>query len=201
MHAWAFVVSLPAGLLLLFRTSMDVGRVGAAVFAVTLAAVFGTSAAYHHAKTLVLRQRLRRADHSMIYLLIAGTYTPVCLVALPRSVGVPILVLIWSMAAVGVACKVLGGPRVMRSSSVLYIAMGWAALAAFPSLVRHIDPAALTLLIIGGILYTVGAIVLYRRRPDPAPMVFGYHEVWHLFTVLASAAHFGMVWLVLTPSA
>ena len=196
LHAWAFLVSLPAGALLLANSAAPTARVGAGIFAVTLAGVFGTSAAYHRARTTTSVRLLRRADHSMIYLLIAGTYTPVCLVALPRSVGVPLLAVIWTAAAIGVGCKLLAGPRLMRLSSVLYLAMGWAALAALPSLVRHVEASALVLLVIGGLLYTIGAVVLYRRRPDPRPTVFGYHEVWHAFTILAGAAHFAMVWMV-----
>jgi hemolysin III len=160
--------------------------------------VFGTSAAYHRARTGVSARLLRRADHAMIYLLIAGTYTPVCLVALPRDVGVPLLGFIWLVAVLGVGAKLVCGPRLMRAASVLYLAMGWVALAAMPSLLDHLDRAEMVLLLLGGALYTVGAVVLYRRRPDPRPVVFGYHEVWHAFTVAASASHFAMVWLVTT---
>jgi hemolysin III len=196
LHRWSFLASLPAGLALVLWSAGGRARVGAAVFAVTLTGVFATSAAYHQAKTAVSARLLRRADHAMIYLLIAGTYTPVCLAALPRSVGVPLLAFIWLAATVGVGLKLLAGPRLMRLASILYLAMGWAAVVALPSLVDHLEPAELVLLLIGGVLYTAGAVVLYRRSPDPRPVVFGYHEVWHAFTVAASAAHFGMVWLV-----
>ena len=198
LHSWSRSVSLPAGLALIVLSRSGAPRIGAAIFALTLTGVFTTSAAYHLARSRVSARVLRRADHSMIYLLIAGTYTPVCLAALPRSVGLPLLAFIWLVALVGVICKMVAGPRLMRASSGIYIAMGWVALLALPDLLRTLRPAELVLLGLGGALYTVGAIVLYFRRPDPRPAVFGYHEVWHAFTVAASAAHFGMVWLVTT---
>jgi hemolysin III len=200
LHAWAFAASLPAGAVLLARDGPASARVAAAVFVLSLAGVYGTSAAYHRARGAVTRRLLQRADHSMIYLLIAGTYTPVCLLALPRSVGLPLLAVVWTASALGVVCKLVGGPRLMHASSVLYLGIGWVAVAALPALVRHVDPQAMALLVVGGLLYTAGAFVLYHRRPDPRPHVFGYHEVWHAFTVVAGAAHFAMVWVVVTPA-
>ena len=198
LHSWSFLASLPAGLALVLWSRSGSARVGAAVFAVALTGVFGTSAAYHRARTGVSARLLRRADHAMIYLLIAGTYTPVCVAALPRSTGMPLLGFIWLVAVLGVGAKMVAGPGLMRASSGLYVAMGWVALLALPALVRNLDDVELALLLLGGALYTVGAVVLYRRRPDPRPVVFGYHEVWHAFTVAASAAHFALVWLVTT---
>jgi hemolysin III len=196
LHLWAFLASLPAGVVLLGATTGAPARAGAGVFAGSLAAMFATSATYHRARGQLSRALLRRADHAVIYLLIAGTYTPVCLIGLPPAVGVPLLVSVWVVAAVGIGCKLLGGPRLMRGSSVLYIVVGWAGVVALPWLVGSFPPAALALLVAGGALYTVGVVILYRRRPDPLPSVFGYHEVWHALTVVAAAAHFAMVWLV-----
>jgi hemolysin III len=198
IHSWSFLASLPSGLALVLWSRGGSARVGAVVFALALAGVFGTSAAYHRARSGISARLLRRADHAMIYLLIAGTYTPVCLAALPRSVGVPLLGFIWTTAVLGAGAKLVGGPRLMRGASTLYLAMGWAAVAALPALVRHLQRPELALLVAGGVLYTVGAVVLYRRRPDPRPVVFGYHEVFHAFTVAAGAAHFAMVWSVTT---
>lgn len=200
LHSWSFRASLPAGAALVVWSRAGAARAGAAVFALTLAGVFGTSATYHLGRSRVSPRVLRRLDHAMIYLLIAGTYTPVCVAALPRSTGVPLLVFIWVAAVLGVALKLLGGLRVMRWGSVLYLAMGWAAIVALPALVRGLEAAELVLLLLGGLLYTGGAVVLFRRRPDPRPAVFGFHEVWHACTVAAAAAHFGMVWLVCAPA-
>jgi hemolysin III len=196
LHAWAFIASIPAGLALLIQATALSARIGAGIFAVTLAGVFGTSAAYHRGRGRVPLGLLRRADHSMIYLLIAGTYTPVCLGALPPSVGRPLLISVWVAAAVGVICKLAGGPALMRLSSLLYLLLGWAGIVALPALVRSVSPTVLGLLVAGGLIYTAGAVVLTRRHPDPRPAIFGYHELWHACTILAASAHFAMVWLV-----
>ena len=195
LHAWAFWITLPAvvGLVL----AADRGRVAVAIYGSSLAAVFGVSAAYHRlARTARAQHLMRRLDHSMIFLLIAGTYTPVCLVALLRSQSLPLLGAVWGLTALGVAAKVWGPSSLLRASNVLYVVIGWLAVLALPTFVRTVSPAALTLMIAGGVLYSVGALTFYLRRPDPNPVVFGYHEVWHAYTVVAGACHFVMVALV-----
>jgi hemolysin III len=139
---------------------------------------------------------MRRLDHSMIFILIAGTYTPVCLAGLPRTWEVPMLAAVWSLALVGIATKVWGTDVVMRVSNSLYLVIGWLAVIALPVLLRSISTAALILLILGGCLYSVGAVIFYLRRPDPDPAVFGYHEIWHVLTVAAGISHFAMVAIV-----
>jgi hemolysin III len=197
IHTWAFWFTLPAVLGLFLAADRLGAQVGAAVFGASLAAVYGVSAAYHRLARTVRAQRLmRRLDHSMIFMLIAGTYTPVCLVALPRVWAVPMLWAVWGLALLGIASKVWGTDVVMRVSNGLYLVIGWLALFALPVLLRTISPAALTFLLLGGCLYTVGAIIFYLRRPDPNPAVFGYHEIWHAFTVLAGISHFAMVAIV-----
>ena len=183
--------------LLLVMADRPSARAGAAIFGASFMAVFGVSGAYHRlARTARAQRLMRRLDHSMIFVLIAGTYTPVCLLALPRSWWVPLLAVVWSLAAVGIALKLWGSGRVMVVSNSLYLLIGWLALIALPSFLRTVPPAALLLMLLGGVLYTVGAVLFFLRRPDPNPVVFGYHEVWHTFTVLAAASHFGMVALV-----
>lgn len=197
LHSWAFVAAIPAGVLLIVLAERPAARVAAAVYAATLLAVFGTSAAYHRlAQTYRARQIMQRLDHSMIYLLIAGTYVPICLVALPRAWGISLLAVVGGMGLFGIVLKLVAFRRFEWISYALYPAMGWAAIAAGPVLVQHLTGAQLALVVAGGLAYTIGFPILLVRRPDPWPTVFGYHEVWHSFTVLAAALHFGAVALL-----
>lgn len=196
LHAAAFFVVLPAGLYLLRAAETTGARVAVAVYWASLAGLFGTSATYHRvARTERAVKWFRRADHSMIFLLIAGTYTPVCLVALPRAWGIPMLVVAWVTALAGVIMKVvrIGSEATGGSGSWLYIVLGWGAVATLPALVSSLDAVQLVLLAAGGLLYTVGAVVLGTRRPDPVPHRFGYHEVWHAMTIAAGACHFALI--------
>ncbi len=197
LHLAGFLVSLPAGLALLWLADSVTAAIALLVYGLSLAALFGTSAAYHLlARTERAQRIMRRLDHSMIFIQIAGTYTPVCLLALPHRWGYPILALIWAGAAAGVSVKLLGGLRLLRISNALYIVMGWVSLLALPVIVANLTTGEFALLVIGGVTYTIGAFLFYLQRPALNPMIFGYHEVWHVFTVLAALAHFGMVWMV-----
>ncbi len=194
LHTWAFALSIPAALVLVLVARGDLDRLAASIYGASLVAVFGVSAAYHRlARSAVAQKRMQRLDHSVIYLQIAGTYTPVCLLALPPAWGRPALLIVWTLAGVGVALKVAGSPSLVRASNGFYPVLGWAAMVMAPVLVRSLSQVELGLLLLGGALYTAGAIVFYRRRPDPSPLVFGYHEVWHACTVAAGASHFLMV--------
>jgi hemolysin III len=190
----AFGVSLPAGILLLLAADSVSGRVASAIYGATLLLLFGTSALYHrwHREDRV-RVWLQRLDHSMIYLLIAGTYVPLCLVALPPQWGIPLLAVIGAIALTGVLWKLVAFHRAKWFSSSLYLVMGWAAIAATPALVQHLTTAQLLLVLAGGVAYTVGFPVLILNRPNPWPRSFGYHEVWHSFTVVAAGCHFAAV--------
>ncbi len=199
IHTWAFVVSIPAGILLLLSSHRAAARTSVAIYALSLAAVFGTSAAYHRlARSITARRRMRRLDHAMIYVLIAGTYTPLCLLALPRAWGIPLLAVLWTGAAVGITLQLIGVDRFRRISNIMYLVLGWAAIVGLPVMVHRLPSASLTLMLTGGLAYTIGAIVFFLHRPNPAPMVFGFHEIWHAFTVLAGASHFAMIWMVAT---
>lgn len=201
IHTWAFIAAIPAAAVLILISSNAIERVGAVVYGISLAAVFGVSAAYHRLAVSDRAQHImRRADHATVFVKIAGTYTPVCLVALPRSWGLPLLVAAWSIALLGVGVKVLAPRRFLPWASALYLAVGWVALAGLPALVRHLSTPALILLLVGGSTYSVGAVLFWLQRPDPKPSVFGYHEVWHVVTVVAAAAHFGTIVLVTTAS-
>jgi hemolysin III len=197
LHFAGFLISLPAGLALLWLAETVTATIALLIYAMSLMALFGTSAGYHLlARTERAQIIMRRLDHSMIFVQIAGTYTPVCVLALPGRWGYPILVVIWSAAALGVAVKLMGGARLLRISNALYIIMGWVAIAALPAILSHLSTGEFLLLLVGGAVYTIGAVLFFCRRPTLSPSIFGYHEVWHSFTVVAALAHFSMVWLV-----
>ena len=193
-HAVAFLAAIPAGVLLIVAADRASGRTSAAIYAATLLLVFGTSAAYHRlAQSPRARQIMRRLDHSMIYLLIAGSYVPICIVGLPGRWGIPLLAVVGGLALVGVTIKLAALRRVQWVGDALYPVMGWAAIAVTPALRDHLTPLQLGLVFAGGVAYTVGFPVLMLRRPDPWPRVFGYHEIWHGFTIVAAVLHFGSV--------
>jgi hemolysin III len=198
MHTWWFALAIPAGALLIISSEEAEARVAASIYAATLLLVFGTSAAYHRlARSPRARLVMQRLDHSMIYLLIAGTYTPLCLVALPQAWGIPILVSVAVCAVVGITLKLTAFGRAQVVSFALYPIMGWAIVVAVPVLVDNLSATQLGLIIAGGLAYTIGIPVLVVRRPNPWPRTFGYHEVWHLFTVVAATLHFAAVATVL----
>jgi len=201
LHQVAFLVSIPAGIALVVAARSWSARAGVLVYALSLTAMFGTSAALHRLRwSPRARLRMDRLDRTMIYVLIAGSYTPVCLLALRPGWRVALLALVWTGAAAGVVLVLLRTRRrgVGVARMVLYLGLGWISLLALPELARTLGPGRLALAVLGGCLYTVGAIVLIRRRPDPSPRVFGYHEVWHACTVAAGACHFALIWLLAT---
>ena len=195
LHQFVFFLSIPAGAILVVTAGTGLARIGAVVYAVSLTGLFATSAAYHRmAGSLRAREWLRRADHAMIFVLIAGTYTPVCLLVLQGAWRVVALSAVWTGALVGVGLK-LFRLQAMRLGNSLYLVLGWAVLALVPQLGSR--PAVLALVAAGGLLYTAGTVVLSRRRPDPVPEVFGYHEVWHCLVVAAAACHYAMILLLM----
>ena len=198
IHQVAFFVSIPAGLALGALAGDARERLAAAIFSVSLSGVFAASAAYHvgtWSQTAYLR--MRRLDHSMIFVLIAGSYTPFCLLVLKGGWSTAILSVAWGGAAFGVIVKVLGLDGRRWVSGALYITLGWVMVVALPSLVRDVSPVTVALIVGGGLLYTAGAVVLMRHRPDPVPGTYGYHEVWHTMGVTASACHYAAIVLVI----
>jgi hemolysin III len=139
---------------------------------------------------------MRRLDHAMIYVLIAGTYTPFSLLVLHRPWSIVLLSLVVSGAAVGILIQVAALDRLRVIGLSLYIVLGWLVILAAPQIVRSLNVGALIPLIVGGLLYTAGAVVLATRRPNPSPRVFGYHEVFHLATVVAAVCHYAAVFQV-----
>ena len=201
LHQVAFFASIPAGIALVLVARSWPARIGVLVYALSLTAMFGTSAALHRLRwSPRARLRMDHLDRTMIYVLIAGSYTPVCLLALRPGWRVALLALVWTGAAVGIALVLLWnrhrGIGVVRM--VLYLGLGWMSVLVLPDLSRTLGLGQLALVVMGGVLYTVGAVVLIRRRPDPSPRVFGYHEVWHAFTVAATACHYALIWLLAT---
>jgi len=197
LHTWAFWATIPSVIILLTVVDQPLARIGVVVFGASKLTLYGVSASYHRLAQSERAQRImRRLDHSMIFVLIAGTYTPVCLVVVPHPWRFPMLAVIWTMAAVGVGLKTLGRSGLMKWSNVLYITLGWLGVLALPVMIPNLSTAALVFMIVGGVLYTVGAFMFYRKSPDPSPLVFGYHEVWHAFTVMAGISHFAMVAMI-----
>ena len=194
IHAVAFLAAIPAGIILVVRASGAPARTAAVVYGLSLIALFGASSAYHRlGKTERTTAWLRRVDHSTIFVLIAGSYTPVCLVALSGWTGAVLLVVLWSAAIAGVVLKLARFDRSHRLGFTLYLTMGWAAVIAMPSLVTVVPLSTLLLLVAGGVVYTLGAIGLATRFPNPFPRVFGYHEVWHALVVVAAAFHYAAI--------
>jgi hemolysin III len=194
LHAATFFLAIPGVVLLIVAADTAVSRTAAGLYGGSLLLGFGVSAAYHRlAHSERARAVMQRFDHSAIFVLIAGTYVPVCLLGLPREWGIPLLIVVAALAAIGIGLKLLAFHRTNKLSYALYPIMGWVAIVATPALVQHVSTTQLVLIIAGGIAYTVGIPVLVTRRPDPWPKVFGYHEIWHVFTVVAAVLHFAAV--------
>jgi hemolysin III len=200
LHVWACVVSLAAGAVLVAVAAATRGaRPGAAtaIYALTVSLLFGTSALYHRLNWSPSKHAvMARLDHSMIFVFIAGTYTPFAVLSLPSASGRVVLAVVWTGAVAGLVLR-SSWPTAPRWLAVpLYLGLGWVAVFVLPDLLRHGGVAAFVLLLAGGALYTVGAVIYGLRRPDPVPHVFGYHEVFHLCTVLAAICHYIAVWLI-----
>jgi hemolysin III len=194
-HEWAFFASLVLGGALIVAARTPRAELAVAVYAVSLSALFGTSALYHRVNWTRpdLRRWMRRLDHSMIFFLIAGTYTPFALLALHGALAGAILVVVWIGAIAGAVVETIWIDHPKWVAALIYMSLGWAAVVAFPELWTAIGVGGTLLVGAGGLLYTAGAVVYATQRPDPNPAVFGYHEVFHLFVIAAAAAHFAAV--------
>jgi len=197
IHRVAFLLSGPAGLFLLFIAPTWEARIAVAVYALTLTTVFWVSSTYHRGSWSVEEfTRWQRRDHAAIFLLIAGSYTPYCVLALDGAWRTWTLVAIWVGAAVGILVK-LYRVDLHVLSGVMYLGLGWAGVILFPQFIRALSPAALILTVAGGLLYSLGALVLALHRPKLFPRTFGYHELWHAATAAAAACHYMAVVLIL----
>ena len=191
LHQAAFAVSLVTGTALVVLAQGARATTAATVYAVSVALLFGTSAAYHRGSwSPPARAVMERLDHSMIFVLIAGTYTPFSLLLLDGATRWTVFGVVWGGAAVGILARTLL-PRPSRwLFPALYLGLGWVALFVLPALLRAGGLVVLVPLLLGGLCYSAGAVVYARRRPDPSPRWFGYHEVFHALTLLAFAAHY-----------
>ena len=197
LHQYAFFVAVILGSLLVLFADGPRARVAAGIYVVGLAGLLGTSALYHRVTWASNRARMwmRRLDHSMIFVLIAATATPLAVLVLDDPLRTVLLCVAWGGTAAGVLLNLLWPMAPKWLSSAVYLAIGWSGVAAMPSLAGYAW-AALALMAAGGILYSIGAVVYALGRPDPAPKVFGYHEVFHLLVVVAAALHFAAVGIV-----
>jgi hemolysin III len=193
-HQYAFLASLALGALLVIAASGARERASAAIFATTVATMFGVSALYHRVTWRpAVRRWMRRFDHAAIYLLIVGTYTPFGLLALSGVWRWTVLPIVWGGALAAILLKLawVDGPKWL--SAAIGIALGWVGIVALPQLWEHAGASGVVLLLVGGMLYTLGAFVYAFRRPDPLPAVFGYHELFHALVIAAAACQYAAV--------
>ena len=194
-HEWAFFISLGLGAALIVAAETPKATLAVAIYAVSLSALLGTSALYHRVNWTRpnVRRWMRRLDHSMIFFLIAGTYTPFALLVLDGPLADAILVVVWVGAVIGAIVETVWIEHPKWVAALVYISLGWVAVVAFPGLWDEIGLGGTLLVAAGGLLYMVGAVVYATQRPNPNPRVFGYHEVFHLLVIAAAAAHFAAI--------
>jgi hemolysin III len=199
-HSYAFFVSLGCGVALILAASDGRARVAATIYAFAVSALLGTSALYHRVTWRPAARRwMRRLDHSMIFVLIAGTYTPVALLALRGSLASTILIVLWAGALGGVVFKLvwIDAPKWLFAG--VYVALGLVSAAIMGELPAAIGWLGVAGLATGGLLYVVGAVIYASGRPDPIPKVFGYHEVFHALVIAAAALHYAVIAFAVLP--
>jgi hemolysin III len=202
-HEWAFFVSLFLGAALIVTAKTPKATLAVAIYAVSLSALLGTSALYHRVdwKRPGVRRWMRRLDHSMIFFLIAGTYTPFALLVLNGPLSDAVLVVVWAGAIAGAIIEMIWIDHPKWVAALIYMSLGWVAVIAFPGLWNEMGVTGTLLVAAGGLLYTAGAIVYATQRPDPVPRVFGYHEVFHALVIAAAAAQFAAIAFFALPAA
>ncbi len=194
LHLVSFFVVLVAGPLLVARAHTAEARAVLTVYVVSLVALFGVSAAFHRIRwSPAGRRRMRRADHATIFLAIAGTYTAVAGLTVHGWAQVLVLCLVWIGGAIGITVRQVWLDAPKWAIAVPYIVAGWSALAIVPQLVRGLGGGGFALVLAGGACYTIGALCYSLKRPNPVPGVFGYHEVFHAFTVAGAALHYAAI--------
>ena len=194
LHQCTFIASIPAGLIVILLARGASGYVAASLYAASVAALFGTSALYHRGKwSPAIRLRMQQADHAMIFVLIAGSYTPITLLALRPAWGITLLALAWTITVIGVTLTFTRWHFMDRNSGYLYVTFGWVMVVALPVIVQALSATQLVLLFAGGVLYTVGAVLFGLERPRLRPHTFGFHEMWHVMTVAAAGCHYALI--------
>ncbi len=200
-HEIGFYVTLGIAVPVIATAEPGSPRTAVAVFAASLVGCFGASALYHRPTWRPsVRSWLARLDHAGVYLLIAGTYTPVAVLVMSRGWRLPVLTVVWSGAAAAILLKLLWVRAPKQLSAAIGIVLGWVGIVAFGQLLKLPLPGLL-LLVLGGLLYSVGAVIYARKRPDPIPSFFGYHELFHALTVAAAACHYVAVVFFVLPRA
>jgi hemolysin III len=199
LHAYAAAVSIASGATLIaVAAALRGGPAGATtgIYAATVTLLFGTSALYHRLHWSPRAHRLmKRLDHSMIFVFIAGTYTPIAALTLPHRAAAAVLVAVWTRALIGVLLQAAWPTAPRWLSAPCYIALGWVAVFVMPDLLRDAGVAAFVLILAGGLVYTLGGLVYALKRPNPYPGVLGFHEVFHLCTLVAALCHYVAIWL------
>jgi hemolysin III len=200
-HQWAFFASLGAGAALVLAASGVTAVIAMSIYAFSLSAMLGTSALYHRVTwTPEVRQWMRRLDHTMIFVFIAGTYTPFALLVMHGDLADAVLIVVWASAAGGVILNLVWITAPYWVTSVIYLSTGWVAIVTLPQLWEEIGPVGVGLIALGGALYTAGAVVYARRKPDPRPQVFGYHEIFHVLVIAAAAVQYAAVAIYALPA-
>ena len=200
-HPFAALASLVATSILLYQTRHDLPRqVSLLIFGLSMVLLFAVSSVYHIGNwSPRVRAALRAFDHSNIYVLIAGTYTPICVNVLSGWMRIFVLALVWSVAVAGISTSWISTKLPKWATSAIYIAMGWIVLIPMPTLLERLPGSAILTLVLGGICYTIGGVVYAMKRPNPFPRVFGYHEIFHLWVVAGSACFAAMIWIWVVP--
>jgi hemolysin III len=202
LHQYAFFVALAAAMPLVLTARTARGTLAASVYGGSLACLFGVSALYHRITWSARARRwMGRLDHAMIGLLIAGTFTPFGLLVLADTPAGLVLPVVWAGALAGILLHVVWIDAPKWLSALLYVVVGWSGLMAFPHLVDRLGWVATALMALGGALYSAGAAVYALRRPNPAPEVFGYHEVFHALVIAAAIPHYAVVAVYVLPGA
>jgi hemolysin III len=202
LHQYAFFVALAAAMPLVLTARTARGALAASVYGGSLACLFGVSALYHRVTWSARARRwMGRLDHAMIGLLIAGTFTPFGLLVLADTPAELVLPVVWAGALAGIVLHVVWFDAPKWLSALLYVIVGWSGLMAFPHLLDRLGWVPTGLMALGGALYSAGAAVYALRRPNPAPEVFGYHEVFHALVIAAAIAHYAVVAVYVLPGA
>jgi len=199
LHAYAAAISILTGsVLVAVAATMRGSSAGSTtgVYAATVTLLFGTSALYHRLNWKPRAHAvMKRLDHAMIFVFIAGTYTPIAVLTLPRGTAIAVLTVVWTGAAFGVVLQTTW-PHAPRWLAVpCYVALGWVAVFVFPDLLHNAGVAAFVLIATGGLIYNLGALVYGLKRPNPWPGTFGFHEIFHLCTLAAALCHYVAIWL------
>lgn len=200
-HAVATVASIALTIVLCWLSREDIPRLlSMLIFGLSMIELYAVSAVYHIINWSIAKRRVWRAiDHANIFVLIAGTYTPLCFNILTGWVRVTILIVIWLLALTGISLSIFTSKFSRRIMTALYISIGWVAVLALPAFLAVLPWIAVATLISGGVLYTIGAVIYARKKPDPSPKVWGYHEIFHLFVIAGSVAFAACVWIWALP--